>query len=54
MLTPTGFGDGQHALDKQPPVLGLRPMRGAPPDNWVAERALGGVIGGFDAGSGDE
>src|SRR5690349_14841718 len=49
MLTPTGFGDGQHALNKQTSMVRLSAMRSPSPDDRMPEGAFGGIVGGFDA-----
>ena len=54
LLAATGFGNGQHALDKKPTVIGVRAMRGAAPDYRMTERSFGSVVGGLDAWRRDE
>ncbi len=54
LLAAAGFGNGQHALDKKPTVIGVRAMRGAAPDDRMTERSFGSVVGGLDAWRRDE
>ncbi len=54
LLLATGFNHGEDALDKTTAMIGLRAMRGTPPNHRVTQGAFGTVVGGLKAWNGDE
>ncbi len=50
LLLTTGFDHRENALNKLAARIGLSAMRRASPDDGMAQRTFGTVVGGFHAG----